>query len=87
MRRGVYLNLVPMRRGLSELGGGGGGGGNQRRETQPRREAKDGGDDEQGGDISAEEQRVLLVSNIPMNLSFPDSIFYAFEKAPRGLST
>merc|ERR1719209_773849 len=39
------------------------------------------GDKEEGGDpINAEDQKVLLVSNIPPNLANPDSLFYAFEK-------
>merc|ERR1719312_2282791 len=39
------------------------------------------GDKEDGGDpINAEDQKVLLVSNIPPNLANPDSLFYAFEK-------
>merc|ERR1719228_3137857 len=34
----------------------------------------------EGEVINAEEQKVLLVSNIPPNLANPDSLFYAFEK-------
>lgn len=68
--------------------GGGYGGGRESQHRggggprQPRREAKDGEDDPKG-DVSAGDQRVLLVSNIPMNLSFPDSMYFAFEKAGR----
>lgn len=56
--------------GMHQRGGGG--------PRQPRREVKDGDDDQ--SEINTEDQRVLLVSNIPMNLSFPDSIYFAFEK-------
>ena len=70
--------------GYAAQGSGGYGGGQQQRGSsgprQPRRENKEG-DEEQGGEIKSDDQRVLLVSNIPMNLSFPDSIFFAFEKA------
>ena len=40
------------------------------------------GDSKEGeeGSIREEDQKVLLVSNIPPNLSNPDSLFYAFEK-------
>lgn len=37
-------------------------------------------DDKEEGPLSEEDQKVLLVSNIPPNLSNPDSLFYAFEK-------
>ena len=51
--------------------GRGGGGHGQRRQQQ---------DGEDAPVIKEEEQTVLLVSNIPPNLSNPDSLFYAFEK-------
>eukprot|EP00092_Neocalanus_flemingeri_P000321 GFUD01000343.1.p1 GENE.GFUD01000343.1~~GFUD01000343.1.p1 ORF type:complete len:518 (+),score=179.07 GFUD01000343.1:61-1614(+) len=41
-----------------------------------KRDSKDGEDEA----INEEEQKVLLVSNIPHNLANPDSLFYAFEK-------
>lgn len=44
---------------------------------RPKREKKDDDDD---NEVVDGEQRVLLVSNIPPNLSNPDSLFYAFEK-------
>ena len=34
----------------------------------------------EGEEIPSGEQRVLLVSNIPPNLSNPDGLFYAFER-------
>jgi len=41
-----------------------------------KRESKDGEEEA----INEEEQKVLLVSNIPQNLANTDSLFYAFEK-------
>jgi len=62
--------------------GRGGGGGTWSNNSQGNRNRNRGErtKNEGEGNINEDEQTVLLVSNIPPNLSNPDSLFYAFEK-------
>ena len=79
--------LTPGTQGHSNYQSGGGGGtwsnngfGGVRREYGGDRRGYGGGNKKPQEPIKEEEQTVLLVSNIPPNLSNPDSLFYAFEK-------
>jgi len=70
----------PGTQGMSNYRSEGGGGGRSTWSNNSHGNKRENRRNNDDGTVNEEEQTVLLVSNIPPNLSNPDSLFYAFEK-------